>query len=259
MWGSSETLGERLATMVPALTLGLAAGVVGGVVAAGALDTTPYGATDFNTASREARQAGKEQGWREAQAASAQVTSRLRAANAEQVQRLEDRLARTRKALQKADKQVENRATRIASLEASVAEKTAALDNATVQAGGATAGERVEGTLRSTWVLGPGAKPWPQGCAEPLKTYQVRVTAGEGATVARADLVDAELVKRTEKKNSVTLVCSMTYSAVLPTPLGAEYDFVAFGESSPEVPKAAKTAPAVALGDGFGPPLAVSR
>ncbi len=259
MWGSSETLGERLATMVPALTLGLAAGVVGGVVAAGALDTTPYAATDFNTASREARLAGKQQGWREARAASAQVTSRLQAANEKQVQGLEDKLALTRKSLHKAERRADNRATRIASLEASVAEKSAALDNATGQSAGTAAGERVEGTLKATWALGSGKKPWPQGCAEPLKTYEVRVTAGEGVTVARADLVDAELVKRTERKNSLTLTCSMTYAATLPTPLGAEYEFVVFGASAPEVPRAAKTAPAVALGDGFGPPLAVSR
>lgn len=259
MWGSEESLRERVATMVPALVLGLAAGVVGGVTAAGVLDTTPYAATDFNTASREARLAGKQQGWREAQAASAQVTSRLKATNAEQVQRLEDKLASTRTSLQKAEKLADDRAAEVSALEASVAEKSAALANATDQGTGTPDGQPVDGTLRTTWVLGPGAKPWPQGCAEPLRNYEVRVTAGEGATVASAELVDAELVRRTEKKRTLTLVCSMTYSATLPTPLGAEYEFAVFGASTPEVSKASKAAPAVALGDGFGPALTVSR
>lgn len=260
MWGSSETLRERLAAAVPALVLGLAAGVTAGVLAAGALDTTPYGEAEFNTASRNAREAGQAQGWREAEAASTKVTADLKAANADHVARLEAKLARTRGVLEKRErsfKQVKSRAdTREAELESSLAETTAALSNATSD--GTAGGQTVEGTLRSTWVMNQQAKPWPKDCAKLLRTYQVRVVAGADSTVDSAELVDAELVRRNERKRTLTITCSMTYSASLPTPLGSGYQFVVESAGSGS-PKARQHVPGASLSDGTGPSLSVSE
>jgi hypothetical protein len=258
MWESSHTLGERLATAIPALALGLAAGVLGGVFAAGALDTTPYGPTEFNTASRQAHENGRAEGLQQAAEAASRTASEVKAANAEHVAALRSKLTRTRKALRDAGEQAREQKADLAGLEASLAEKTAALDNATSQARATGEGQAVEGTLKAVWTLGRGAKPWPTGCAEPLQTYRVRVTAGADATVAVADLVDAEVVRRTEKKNLATLVCSMTYSASLPTPLGSEYRFlVEAGESGGA--RAQEQVSSSALADGSGPTIWVSR
>jgi len=258
MSGWSNGFGKRLAAMVPALALGLAAGVTGGVLAAGELDTTPYGEIQFNTAARNAHQAGKAEGYEEAEQLSAQTAADVRAAHRERVTRLEDRIAKTRKDLaeqRRTLRQVrENADAREARLRGSLAETAAALNNATSSA----KGQAVEGTLKTTWVLGLKDKPWPTGCAEPLKTYRVRVTAGQGATVAAADLVRAEVLHRTVRKKTVTLICSMTYTADLPTPLGTEYRFVAEVAGSGHV-RAQETVSREALGDGSGPALVISQ
>ena len=260
MSGLSSGIGRRLAAMVPALAVGLAAGVTGGVLAAGALDTTPYGELQFNTASKKAHDAGKAEGFHEAETISAETASQVQAAHDARVARLEDRISKAHKDLTEQRRTLkkvrENADTREAKLRSSLAETAAALNNATSSANG----QAVEGTLKTTWVLGAKSKPWPAGCAEPLKTYRVRVTAGQGATVAVADLVDSEVVRRTEKKKAktVTLVCSMTYSADLPTPLGSGYRFVAEIAGSGHV-GAQQTVSRDALGDGGGPTLSITR
>jgi hypothetical protein len=258
MWGSSETLATRLAVAVPALALGLAAGVLGGVLAAQSLDTTPYGPTEFNTASRQAHEKGRAEGLREATEAAEQATAQLKASSDEHLARVTDRLAKTRKALKDTEKRVAEQKAEILQLHGSVAEKTAALDNATSQDRAGGTGQHVEGTLKSVWTLGPGAKPWPTGCAEPLDSYEVRVTAGEGATVAEADLVNAEVTRQTEKKNSLTLVCSLTYAVNLPTPLGSEYQFVVEAAESDRVRTQARVSSST-LEDESGPLLTVTR
>jgi hypothetical protein len=244
--------------MVPPLALGLAAGVTAGVLAGGAFDTTPYGELQFNTASKKAHDTGKAEGFHEAQEISAQTASQVQAAHDTRVTRLEDTITKARHDLTEQRstlRQVrENADAHETRLRSSLAETAAALNNATSSGDG----QAVEGTLKTTWVLGPKDKPWPTGCAEALKSYQVRVTAGQGATVAVADLVDAEVVRRTEKKTNVTLVCSMTYSADVPTPLGSEYRFVAEVAESGHV-RAQQTASRDALGDGSGPTLTVTQ
>jgi hypothetical protein len=255
--GWNKGIGTRLMAMVPALSLGLAAGVTAGILAAGELDTTPYGETQFNTASREAHEAGEAAGFRQAQGISAQTTSKMQAAHEARVTRLEERIGKAHRDLAEQRRTIrqvrENADARETRLRGTLAETAAALNNAT----SSSDGQAVEGTLKTTSVLGPGDKPWPTGCAEPLKAYQVRVTAGQGATVAVASLVDAEVVRRTERKKTVTLVCSMTYSADLPTPLGAEYGFVAEMTESGRV-RAQQTASRDTLGDGAGPTLTVA-
>jgi len=258
MSGWNSGIGRRLAAMVPALAVGLAAGITGGVLAAGQLDTTPYGEIQFNTASRKAHEAGKAEGYQEAEQVSAQTASQVQAAHHARVGRLEDRLAKVRKDLAEQRRTLrqarENADARETKLRSSLAETAAALNNATSSADG----QAVEGTLKTTWVLGRMDKPWPTGCAEPLKSYEVRVTAGQGVTVAVADLVGSEVLHRTERKKTVTLVCSMTYSADLPKPLGTEYRFVAEVADSGHV-RAQETVSGDALGDGSGPTLIVTR
>jgi hypothetical protein len=251
MYREDRRRGATLAVAVPALVIGLAAGVTGGVVVAGAFDTTPYGEVRLNTATRNAHQAGRAEGLREAQTAADQVMSRLRATNANQVTGLEADLTETRRALSKARKQADRRETE---LESALAETTAALRNATSETAGADT-LVVEGTVRATRVVGPGARPWPNDCSEPLRTYQVRVTAGEGATVAFGELVDAELRKRSVEKKTLTLTCSLTYSVRLPTPLGHDYRFLAVDESQPDAPLTNNPAPGTSLEDGTGPVL----
>ena len=73
-----------------------------------------------------------------------------------------------------------------------------------------------------------------------------------------ADLVGSEELHRTERKKTVTLVCSMTYSADLPAPLGAEYRLVAEVADSGHV-RAQETVSGETLGDGSGPTLTVTR
>jgi len=254
----SRGIGRRLGAMVPALAVGLAAGLTAGILAAGSLDTTPYGELQFNTASKKAHDAGKAEGFQEAQQISAQTASKVQEAHEARVGQLEDRIAKANRDLaeqRRTLKQVREHAdAREAKLRSSLAETAAALTNATSSADG----QKVEGTLKTTWELGTKDKPWPTGCAEPLKSYRVRVTAGQGATVAVADLVRSEVVRRTEKKNSVTLVCSMTYSADVPTPLGSEYRLVAEMAESGHV-RAQQTVSREALGDGSGPTLSVTQ
>ena len=258
MSGRSRGIGRRLEAIVPGLAIGLAAGVTAGVLAAGALDTTPYGEVQFNTASKKAHDDGKAEGFQQAEQLSAQNASKVQAAHDARVARLEDRLAQVRKDLgdQRATlRQAREKAgAREAKLRSSLAETAAALNNAT----SSTDGKTVEGTLKTTWVLGRKDKPWPTGCAEPLKSYEVRVTAGQGVTVAVADLVGSEVLHRTERKKTVTLVCSMTYSADLPAPLGAEYRLVAEVADSGHV-RAQETVSGETLGDGSGPTLTVTR
>jgi len=258
MSGWSSGIGRRLATMVPALAIGLAAGVTGGVLAAGQLDTTPYGEIQFNTASKKAHDAGKAEGFHEAQAISADTASQVQAAHDARVNRLEDKIAKARKDLAEQRRTLrnvrENADVRETRLRGTLAETAAALNNATSSADG----QAVEGTFKTTWELGLKDKPWPTGCAEPLTSYEVRVTAGQGVTVAAADLVRSEVLRRTERKKTVTLVCSMTYSADLPTPLGSEYRFVAEAAESGRV-VAQQTVSSDALGDGSGPMLTVTR
>ena len=105
----------------------------------------------------------------------------MQAAHDERVQQLEDTIAEAHKDLaeqQRTLKQVREKAdAREAKLRSSLAETAAALNNATSSADG----QAVKGTLKTTWMLGPKDKPWPTGCADPLKSYEVRVTAGQGA------------------------------------------------------------------------------
>lgn len=271
MWGPSSAMRKGMAAMMPALLLGLAAGVTGGVWAASALDTTPYGATDFNTASRDAHQAGKAEGWKEAREVSAQAAARLRAAADGRVDRLEARIATLRqtitkqeKALTQAQKAAAKQHAALARAESSLAESTAALSNATGELGD---GHTVEGTLNVTRVLGRKAAQESQQCAESLRTFQVRVTAGAGATVDTARLVGAEATRRTTKRGTkrnpkpdvVTVSCSLTYAANLPTPLGSAYRFVAVKGSAPNTPLDSESAAGAALQDGSGPALSLTR
>jgi outer membrane murein-binding lipoprotein Lpp len=256
------SLGRRLAAAVPALALGMAAGVTGGVWAASALDTTPYGQTELNTAARNGEQSGRDEGWAQAKTASDEIALRVKQTTDARVGRLESRLAKTRRALQ-AGKRSSARAQkeagrREAELERSLAETTAALNNATSQISGAGS-RRVEGTLRATWVLGRQDEPWPKDCSDALRTYNVRVTAGPDVTVARARLVKAGQTRRVEHKNTLTLTCALSYTAGLPTPLGSAYRFVVVDSSRPGSPAATESAPGLALQDGSGPPLSVTR
>jgi hypothetical protein len=276
MWGSSGRLGRRLAAAVPAMLLGMAAGFVGGAWAAGSMDTTPYDQTDLNTASRVAQQTGSTEGWNKAKQAADRAAARLRSLHEDQVGLLKANVAAVRKAQKQAEKKVEEQQAKLTRLQSSLAETTAALNNATTS-GGPKQGRSVEGTLRSTWVLGGKDMPWPQDCAEPLQSYQVRVTAGADATVATARLVDAEVVRRTPqpdqdpkkgkpqaprktpKKVTGVLVCSMTYTASLPTPLGGGYKFVVVGSDKAETRLETAAASGTALGDGTAPTLSVTR
>ncbi len=279
---SSRALGGRLAAMVPAVLLGMACGFGGGAWAAGSLDATPYDRTDLNTATRTARQAGSSEGWTKARQAAARATARIQSLNEDKVGLVEARLAAMRKAHEKAQTKADKRAAeqqaKVARLQSSLAETTAALSNATTGGGGPANGQSVEGTLRSTWVLRGDDLPWPDDCAKPLQTYQVRVTAGAEATVATARLLDAEVVRRTpepkvdrpEKKGSTRptresakkvtgeLVCSMTYSAKVPTPLGEGYRFVVVNADRANTPLQTAPAASAALGNGKGPALSVT-
>lgn len=263
---SGRPLGQSLAAMVPALVLGMAAGVTGGAWAAGELDTTPYGETDFNTVARDARQEGQALGRQQAEEVSAVATSKLRTSHEQQLGDVKSDLSRVRRELvkqrrsaRKQRKELEQRGTRLAQLESGLAETTAALDNATSSAAGAGAdGVAVEGTLRSTWKLGKQDKPWPQDCSKPLSRYAIRITAGADATVATAELVDSEVVRRSEKKNSLTLTCSMTYSTHLPAPLGSSYRFVVLEAGKGDAAQATGQASEDALRAGTGPRLSVS-
>ncbi len=261
MWRSDDGIGRRLAAVLPALALGLGAGVAGGIVAAGVLDSTPYDSVQFNTASRNAREAGKAQGIEQARRAAERQAERLTSAYTERVSGLKDELAKTRKTFAKREsallkKQRQSR-EREARLESRLAEKTAALANATGEGSGPDA-ERLEGTVRSTWTFGRKEKPWPDGCAQALDAYEVRVIAGGAVTVVPATLVDAEVVKRDERKDVLTLACKMTYTADLPAPLGSGYRVVV--EDSENGGKSV-TEPVSdgALGRGAGPLIWVER
>lgn len=256
------SLGRRLVAAVPALALGLAAGVAGGVWAASALDTTPYGQTELNTAARNGMLTGRDEGWAEAKTASDEVVLRVKETTDARVARLESRLATTRQALQarkrssaRAEKQAGRRQ---AELERSLAETTAALNNATSQTSG-PGSQRVEGTLRATWVLGLRDKPWPKDCSGALRAYDVRVTAGPDVTVAQARVVKAGPTRRVERRQTLTLTCALSYTAGLPTPLGSAYRFVVLDSSRAGEPAATESAPGIALQDGSGPPLSVTR
>jgi methionine-rich copper-binding protein CopC len=260
MYKASRGIGKSLARAVPPLAIGLAAGVTGGIAVAGVFDTTPYDEVQFNTATRNAHQAGSAEGWEEAQQAAAQTTSRLRASNAERLGQLVDRVTEWRSAYQKAQKQAEKKATAqhstIVRLQGSLAETTASLNNAT---NGSADGHAVTGTVRFTTVLRAGDKPWPTGCAQPLRDYQVRVTAGDGATVATAGLVGAEVTKRSTRQDVLTLACSLSYTADLPTPLGSGYEFVAVRVEHPEVALDTEHPSDASLRGGSVPALSVSE
>lgn len=257
-----RSLGRRLAAAVPALALGLAAGVTGGVWAASAMDTTPYGQTELNTAARNGEQSGRTEGWAQAKTASGEVALRVKETTDARVGRLESRLSKTRQALQARNRSSaraeKDAGRREAELERSLAETTAALNNATNQTSG-PGSQRVEGTLRATWVLGRRDKPWPTDCSGALRAYDVRVTAGPDVTVAQARLVKADLTRRVEREKTLTLTCALSYTAGLPTPLGSAYRFVVVDSSRPGSPAATESAPGIALQDGSGPPLSVTR
>lgn len=260
MPASRSALPKRLASMVPALLLGMAAGVAGGAWAAGTMDPTPYGETDLNTASRQSHQAGSAEGWKKAQRTAAQATARLKAGNAERIDRLEAKLARANRSVKSMKKHSGDQDAKLARVQSALAETTAALGNATVDSSTGTPGDQaIEGTLKSTWVLSSKDRPWPKDCAKPLQTYQVRVTAGADSTVAEARLVSAEATGRTEKRKVLTLRCSMTYTANLPTPLGSGYKVVAWDSRRGGSPVASQQTTGAALQDGSGPSLAVSR
>jgi hypothetical protein len=255
--GLRYSMRERLGALVPGLTLGLAAGVVGGMVAAGALDTTDYDRADLNTASREARLVGSAQGSERAARTAAEEAAKLRAANAEQVGRLEDRLAKSVRAVKSLRAEASDRQAKLNELRGSLQETETALENATAATSDTADQQTVQGTLRATWQLGNGAKPWPQSCAPALESYGVRVTAGQDATVATARLVNVEVTRRAERKNTLRLTCSMTYTASLPTPLGSAYRFVVSDADGAALQS--KQAAAGPLAKGTGPTLAVTR
>jgi hypothetical protein len=256
------SLPRRLAAVVPALALGLAAGVTGGVWAASALDTTPYGQTELNTAARNGEQSGRNEGWAEAKTASDEIALRVKETTDARVARLVSRLAKTRQALEarrRSSARSEKEAgRRQAELERSLAETTAALKNATSQTSG-PGSQRVGGTLRASWGLSRRDKPWPKDCSGALRAYDVLVTAGPDVTVAQARLVKAGPTRRVERKRTLTLTCALSYTADLPTPLGSAYRFVVVDSSRPGSPAATESAPGITLQDGSGPPLSVTR
>jgi Skp family chaperone for outer membrane proteins len=249
--------------MVPALAVGLAAGVTGGLAMAGTLDTTPYGEIQFNTAARNAHQAGRAEALAEAEKVSAEVTEQLKADNAALVDKVEAKLdeahkeqQKLKRSLKESGKELKARQAKVEQLESALAQTNAALGNATDSA---ASGQSVEGTLKTTWTYGPKQKPWPQSCTEQLQTYQVRVTAGADATVANARLVGAKVVKREESEKSLTLTCELTYAAGLPTPLGGSYRFVVVGSAAPNTVRDAQEASSATLGNGSAPALSVTR
>lgn len=270
MGRSFGAMRRSVTAMVPALMLGLAAGVTGGVWAASALDTTPYNATDFNTASRDARLAGKSEGWEEAQAVSAEQRARIEAANEEQVDGLEAKLDELRKAVKKQDralkdakKAAKKQDEKLATVRSSLAETAAALNNATGELGN---GQSVQGTLKITQVLTRKAQEAPS-CAESLRMYEVRVLAGADVTVATARLVNAEGSTRTTehgtrrnpKPDTTVISCSLTYAANLPTPLGSSYRFVVVQPSKSDAALVTKQAAGAGLAEGAAPTMSISR
>jgi hypothetical protein len=280
MSGSFRAMRRSAGAMAPVLLLGLAAGATGGVWAASALDTTPYDTIDFNTASRDARQAGKSEGWEAAQKLSAQARARLRETNDKRVDALEKTVDDLRitvrkrdKALAKAEKAAEQQDAKLAKTQSSLAETTAALGNATGELGD---GHIVDGVLKVSQVLTRKPSQKLPGCADSLQDYQVRVLAGADATVATARLVRAEATatsqpapkekpgrsrgaERKPRVETVNLTCSLSYTVSLPTPLGAAYRFIAVQPSKPDAPLASKATARAALEDGNGPTLSVSR
>lgn len=261
MWRGERTLGQRLASMLPALVLGLAAGVTGGAYVATSLDTTPYDQADLNTASRDAMLSGRTQGLDEGRQATLVATSKLKESNAEQVSKLETEVSRLRHTLAKRDRAMDRLTSqaeqREAQLEASLAETTAALSNATSSSGGS--GHAIEGTIRTTWVVTGRPKSFPTDCSGPLGAYGVRVTAGADATVATGRVIGADLVKRTVRGNRLTLRCALTYTADLPTPLGSGYRVVTYDAKTPDAVRAVKPLADGPLSNGNGPVLAVFR
>ncbi len=259
MSSSRRGLLQRIGAAVPALLLGMAAGVGGGAWAAHAMDATPYGETDLNTISRQSQQAGSEEGYEQAEVAAAEVTARLKEANAKQVEQLKTELKKADGATKDVKKELTEQAEKLARVQSSLAETTASLENATSQpATGSGDGQAIEGTLRSSWTLRTDDKPWPKDCSKALQTYSVRVTAGAGATVAEGQLVGAETVKRKETKKVLTLVCSMTYRASIPSPLGDGYEVVVLDGSKGDAEIASKTASSAALANGSGPAITVT-
>lgn len=268
-----ESLRKVLAIVGPAVLVGALGGVTGGVWIAGALDTTPYGETEFNTAVRNARQTGTTQGHEVAQKAAIKLTSRLKESSQEALQRVEDKLAKSHKELveqqrsaKKMEKELKERQERVARLESSLAEVTAILQNQ--EGAGATGGGpdtlTVEGTLTSTSVV-RDPKPGPSVCDRARWSYRIRVNAGGDATVAMAELAEGDMreqaagsEKKNKKKNApVTVTCTMTYTAHLPTPLGSAYEFAAVKASRPGQSLDSQRVDGASLRSGSGPALAV--
>jgi len=265
MRGFNGEVGKRLAAVLPAVAVGLVAGVTGGLVVAGALDTTPYSEMEYNTAARNAHQAGREEGMNAADMQRARATLQLRADYTKQVDALlaqrEDAQASVqdlRRSLNRTRGVSADRQDRIATLQRALAETNNALDRATRRASDA-AGQHVQGTLRATWVLPRRERPWPGNCTSVRDAYDVRVTAGAGATVADAELASTEQIARRERNGALTLTCAITYSADIPTPLGAAYELVVTDSAQSGAPAKTRSAPRSALRAGTVPPLAVSR
>jgi hypothetical protein len=115
------------------------------------------------------------------------------------------------------------------------------------------------GTISSTWTLAEAAKPWPAACGIPQGSYAVRVLDDRGESVATGSVTASDLVKRKEQKGTLTLVCQLSYQAVLPFPAtAATYEFQAVATSAPKTPLYSAVVPAATVTGGAAPSLVVS-
>ncbi len=115
------------------------------------------------------------------------------------------------------------------------------------------------GTLLTTWNLTEADKPWPARCGVPQESYAVRVVAGEGdAGVATGRITGSQLVKRQVKGGSVSLVCELSYEAVVPLPTKATYEFQAVAAGRSQTPLYSALVPGPVVATGNAPRLVVS-
>lgn len=260
-----QLMSRALWAVVPALAIGLVIGVISGIAVAGRLDTTPYGEAEFNTAARNAHQAGRLEGMDVGQAQESQAMSQLRADHAKQVGALmaqreaaQTSVRHLRDLLNRMRETSARRQGQMAQLQRALEESDDALDRAMNRAAG-PAEDAIKGKLRSTWVLTRRDKPWPTGCAQALDAYEIRVTAGADATVGHASLVSAQPVARRVRNRTLTLTCAIAYAVDIPTPLGSWYRFTVTDSTRPKAPAKSTLVPATALRTGIAPPLTVTR
>lgn len=116
----------------------------------------------------------------------------------------------------------------------------------------------VTGTLTTTWTLSEAAKPWPAACGIPQDSYAVKVLGADGESVATGSVTGSNLVKRKEKKGVLTLVCTLSYQAVLPLPAKSNYEFQAVSTASPGTPLYSAVVPGPVATRGSAPSLVVS-